>query len=264
MLYKTWIPSALFAAILFFPKLIIRGGSINYRDLIDQTILGGCYWFTSALIVAEVIALIALIPRICKLWFMLAISVLLLSFTKVLYNHDVMFFGSSFLPYYYKSGMVAFTFLVMGGYYWRYESIIDKFLKKRIWLLSALSILSLYILLRNRDISYVTITRGHWNILGIFMIGLSSFLVIQFCKIVPHSKILDYIGRHTIGMYFLCGAFPNVFAIVFFRFNANSSFIVVLACCTTSFISALICNYLLSKHLSFLFDFRKLLRHTRH
>lgn len=58
ILWRIAIPSVIFALIEFFPKKIIRGEGIEIKDLILETIGGGTYWFTSALVVAELILLL--------------------------------------------------------------------------------------------------------------------------------------------------------------------------------------------------------------
>lgn len=69
VLFRIIIPSTIFATIEFFPKKIIRGEPIAAPDFFVETIGGCTYWFTSALVVAELLFLLFLMTRNRNIWF---------------------------------------------------------------------------------------------------------------------------------------------------------------------------------------------------
>lgn len=85
-LFKIIIPSILFAGIFYFPKLLLRGLHFNIYNFLKETLLRGCFWFTSALAVAQVLLCATLMIRITKLSILLSIGIMLASISNILYE----------------------------------------------------------------------------------------------------------------------------------------------------------------------------------
>ena len=109
---------------------MIKGEAIFLSDLFYET-LGGCtYWFTSALVVAQLIILLLLLTRKRSIWFYAIHAFLLSAFGWYLASINFHFVdGSGAFPWQYKQGLICMTYLAMGGLYWRYEARIRKILK---------------------------------------------------------------------------------------------------------------------------------------
>lgn len=81
IIYRLMIPSMIFSAIMFVPKMLFHGAEINISTFLVNIFGGISYWFTSALLVAQV-ALLTMI-RIMKrngIWSYLFCSVLLFAY----------------------------------------------------------------------------------------------------------------------------------------------------------------------------------------
>lgn len=68
VIFRIVIPSVIFSAIEFFPSCIIQGRGIDIGFALYKTIGGGTYWFTSALVVAEIILLMLFCTRKKNMW----------------------------------------------------------------------------------------------------------------------------------------------------------------------------------------------------
>lgn len=45
----------MFSAIEYLPAVVLRGGSLSISEMLYKTIGGGTYWFTSALVIAQLL-----------------------------------------------------------------------------------------------------------------------------------------------------------------------------------------------------------------
>ena len=76
-MFRIVIPSIIFSTIEFVPSCIIQGRGIDIGFALFKTIGGGTYWFTSALVVSELILLGLFCTRERNVWFYAVISLLL-------------------------------------------------------------------------------------------------------------------------------------------------------------------------------------------
>lgn len=90
MLYRIVIPSIIFSAIEFFPSCIIQGRGIDIGFALYKTIGGGTYWFTSALVVAELILLLLFWTRKRNVWFYATLCVAFGLAGLVIVNLDIL------------------------------------------------------------------------------------------------------------------------------------------------------------------------------
>lgn len=87
------LPSILFATIEYIPKVILRGDLIRLDDYLWETIGGRTYWFTSALVVAQLILLTMLITRYRKIWLYWIVSLEVLAYGMFMAHHNMIFMG---------------------------------------------------------------------------------------------------------------------------------------------------------------------------
>lgn len=210
VLFRIVIPSVIFSLIEFFPKKLLKGGSIGISSILYETVGGGTYWFTSALVVAEVIIVLLLLTRFQKVWFYFLSSV---GFSII--GVMAVKAGSSVLPniWFWKQGMIALLYVAAGGIYWKYERSIDMSMT-RWWVLTITAVLYLYIVLFHYDSLALTTSMGTLNPAGGVVAILGSILVITVCKVLPSGRVISFIGKNSLGFYFLCGALPMICSMV--------------------------------------------------
>ena len=198
VMFRILIPSLLFSILTFVPKVILKSGSFDLDFFLNKTILGGSYWFTSALISAYIIILIPIFLRIKNIGF------------YIIYAIICAFLGNYLLPYKlpweFAPGLVATLFIVSGGVIGKYSHIIFKYLK---WPVILALIIIYTILTVVLDINITTETYNEsFNINGYLVSLLGSIILIAICQKLPYCKFLAFIGKNSILFYFLCGAIP--------------------------------------------------------
>ena len=257
VMFKLVIPTMLFTAIAFIPKMIIRGGDMTWLDCIKAILLGESYWFTCALVVSELLLFIFLLARSKSIWTYLLFGTVTIFVSLVLNHFDVRFLNNDSTPWYYKSGLVATFFLAIGGLYWKYEENIDTFLKgrQRLLLVALLAVYVFVTLCFSENVDCI-ITNGTINLLGLLMMLISTCLLVYVCKLIPSNAFITYIGRHSIGFYFFCGAIPNILAIILFKFGFPPSVTTTLICSAIAIGIAYPVVYIVNRLIPFIFDIR--------
>ena len=260
ILFKIAIPTVLFSIITYIPKLYIRDEGFSMIELLSRVFLDGNYWFTCALVVAELLLTISLFSRVKNIWFYYVLSVLLTIVAQVILNSDIIILHNTSWPWYYKSGFCATIFLATGGVYQRYEDKIDKFFTFFFLtlLVITVSIVALFHYPTNNILS-----RGSLGFSGYVLDILFCYAVIRLSKLFPVYSLINYIGRHSIGFYFICGALPNIIVIFFSRVGIASSVWNTMLSTIVSLIMAFPIVYLFNKYLPFLFDLRVLNKKKR-
>lgn len=255
ILFKLVIPSILFSTINFFPKKILRGENIFLSDFLHDTILGGSMWFTNALAIAEILLfIIFLLVRPIKIVFLIFSSLLAVS-SYLIYQSDTIF-AELTIPMYYKSGMSATLLMTFGGLYLYYEEQVDQWFKKyRIVLTGIILIGYVYCCIHFYRFYSGALDQEPLNIAGTLFILTSAFLITTLCKQLPSNRFINYWGRHTIGLYFFCGAIPNVSAIILSKFM-SVSMIMVIICTLISLLLGCIIVFLLNHFVPWVFDLR--------
>lgn len=256
MLHKIVLPSILFSFLIYFPKKILRGQALDLSGFLIET-LGGCtYWFTSALVLGELILVLLLLTRVKNIWFYVGIGILAAFLGYISFESGVIWTENSHFPWFWKSSLAAFCYLTLGGLYGKYEATLDK--KWRLnnwWIIVLLSIVYICYCLFDfsvykggLDNAPITIASAAISIFGVLV-------MIFICKKVPTNKFFDYWGRNTIGLYFMCGAIPNTMAIILGKVMSVGVPMLIL-CWSLSFIIALTVVYLLNRFMPFVFDLR--------
>ena len=163
-----------------------------------------------------------LLTRICNLWFYFVISCLLFVLGQVIVaNGWSLFEQYPSLPWQYKHGLFAILFMALGGLYWRYESIINRMMN----LYTLIGMIGVYVtcLVFWPKQFHVLISTLDVDVPGIVISLLSTLILIELCKKIPTSNLLNYIGQNTIGFYFMSGALPIVLSMIVHRFMPGSN-----------------------------------------
>lgn len=217
VLYRIAIPSVLFTIIVFLPKKLIRGEVIAYKDLLIESIGGCCYWFTSALVIAELIMFILLLTRYRQISFYFFISVLI-AFLGIYYKQNPLYFcGNENFPWCYAKGMRAMAYLAIGAVFWKYENsvsvLFEHFNKYFILLFITIVYFIMIMTVNNCD---------EWIIKNFCVLIRDSFgilLIIRLCMLIKKFDWLSFIGVNSLGFYLFSGAIPNVYVLLFNRFS---------------------------------------------
>lgn len=223
ILTKIVLPSILFSALSYFPKSIIKGGSIDVQSFVFETIGGCTYWFTSALVIAQLIFLIALTSKSRNIWLYAVIGIISAVIGKLMYEYHINFFeGSNCFPWMYKQGLICALYFSGGGVYIKYESAVNKMIPPIITAILALFYLVTIIFFYN-DMECTT-SMCMIDVLGAVVSFIGCILLIRICKCIPKNFVLDFIGNQSLGFYFLSGAIPLMLSILTTRYIGNANY----------------------------------------
>lgn len=251
IVFRIVIPSIIFSTIEFVPSCIIQGRGIDIGFALFKTIGGGTYWFTSALVVSELILLGLFCTRERNIWFYAAISFLLGVVGLMVVKFEVFQNGI----WAWRQGVIALIYLAIGGLYWRYEKHIDK-LKKWCFALP-LSVIYVFFILFCKN-NNPLISTLQIQPFGFLTSTIACLLLVWLCKMLPEMKYLIFIGRNTIGFYFMSGALPVVLSLFVHKFLSVQSQIGFLLVFVGSFVIGLCAVYLMNRFVPWLFDLRVL------
>lgn len=250
------IPTVIFSMINYFPKKILRGQEIEIWTLCHDTILGGSLWFTCALTVAELLFLLLLLSRVRHVLFYFLCAMLIAYAGHSMEQSGVMINGSASVPWCYQKGMIATLYMAAGALFWKMEHHSDRIFRGLRWLL----LLSVYLLL----IYYYSAelppaySKGFYESFLINMTGV--LMLVYLSKRSFLSKAADWVGRHTLGLYFVSGAVPNVLAIAYTKVFGAADSLSWLLLSFCSFALSLCIVWIIKKYLPFLLDIRLIFR----
>lgn len=255
-LYRIAIPSILFATTEFLPKRIVRGESFDVNSFFVETIGGCTFWFTSALVVAELLLVILLCSRSNKIGFYFLCGVVLSGVGTYLKQHPLYLLGNENFPWAYANGLSAMAYLAFGGFFWKNEDKIEEIvrtLKKPIAIVISLTLFLFSIWLVQK-------CNGGLLTFAVKLVRdfIGVFFILYVCKAMPSKKWLEFIGRYSLGFYFLSGALPNITSVLINRVPAMPSGIVLGLVFALSVVSAYFVMKLLVRYFPWVFDLRLL------
>lgn len=253
VLFRIFIPSIVFSTLIYFPKMVIRGQEINALDFVEDTFLGEAMWFTSALVVAQLLLFILLKCKVRNIAVYVLWTVILTCIANLLTT-----FGCTLNYFYFRSGMIASLFLVFGGIYLKYENKISNLLRNKwcVYINIFLFITYVYMAIRT-DIFNCSVNSGYVNFCGIIAASYISILIISAIKKLSDITIISYIGKNSILFYFLSGGIPNVLAIIAYPMVPHN-YLGVSFVCISSLVIAYIASIIINKYFLWLTDFRRL------
>ena len=259
IIFRIVFPTILFSSLLFIPKNIFRGDQLDIHAFLHDTIFGGSIWFTCSLAVSQLIIWLLLAARIKSRMAYIIISIFFACVAIYFAKDDSGAYGTNNTPWFWKGGFIATLYLIGGGIYYNIEQWVHRFLSSIYMMIFGLS-LYIILLLNYGSKVLVSINVGILNLLGAVLSFVSILLVIELCRKIPYNKAIEYIGRHTLILYFMSGAIPNVLAVITTKyFGANICTYIV--CTIVSFIIAVPVTVFVNKYLLFLTDIRKIRKH---
>ena len=252
MIFRIVIPSIIFSALEFFPSCIIQGRNIDVGYALYKTIGGGTYWFTSALVVAELFLLMLFCTRKKNIWFYTAVCLALGVAGLIIVHLGVLKSGI----WAWRQGLIALAFLAMGGLYWRYEKLFDKLMKWWFVLPLLAAYVAMVVLLK--DYNNPLISTLSIQPLGFVTSAMACLLLVWLSKKLPEISTLTFIGKNSIGFYFMSGALPIVLGMVANKFFVVRSLWIMLAVWAICSVLAYIAVALINRWLPWLWDLRVL------
>lgn len=257
VLYRIVIPSIIFSAIEFFPSCIIQRRGIDIGFALYKTIGGGTYWFTSALVVAELILLILFCTRKKSIWFYAAVCLILCVAGMELVEFGILKSGI----WAWRQGLIALIFLAMGGLYWRYEKQLDKLMHW--WGVLPLMIVYVGMIVGLKDYTNPLISTLTIQPLGFVTSAMACLLLVWLCKKLPETKVLTFIGQNSLGFYFMSGALPITFSMAAHKLVAGSHIWMMLVLLAVCVAVAYLAVVVINKWLPWLWDLR-VIRDSKH
>lgn len=217
--------------------------------------VGGCtYWFTAALVVAELLIVGMLLTRIRNIWFYFFSSCVLFIFGQVIVSCGFSIFEQyPSLPWQYKHGLYAIVFMALGGLYWKYESFVNSLMN--LYALVGMMVAYVVCLVMLPEYFKVLVSMLDVNVSGIALSILSTLILIELCKKLPSSKLLNYVGQNTICFRFMSGALPIVVGMIVKRFlgiNALGFMVDFFICITLAYLG----TYIITRWMPWLLDLR--------
>lgn len=264
IVFRIAVPSIIFSLLLFIPRCIIRGEPIEIIYIFKTTLLRGTYWFTCCLFVAEFIIFSLLLTRIKYMVFYVLFTSILAYLGNYLINLHFLILEDEYLPWFFKSGLIASFFLTLGGLYQEYEHKIDVFFgyPRRMSYFYSLVLFLCYIItiICRINIHEKTSCLSGVNIWGISISLFAILTIVYICKMMRNYLLVKYISRNTISFYFLSALVPFV-CCKMVDYILPISFIAYIVEVLLSFSIALFVVYLLNSFIPFLFDLRILFKH---
>lgn len=256
ILWRLVLPTIIFSVIEFLPSHFLKGHGFDVSTFLCKTIGGCTYWFTAALVVAELLIVGMLLTRIRNVWFYFAICYVFFVLGQIMVaNEWTIFKLNPSLPWQYQNGLYALLFLAFGGMYWKYEATISKWMNRY----TLLAMIVTYVVCLAFEPAYfrVLVSTLDMNVPGILISLLSTIILIELCKKIPSINILNFIGQNTICFYFMSGALPFVVGMAIGKVNGANEFGYIIVF-FVSLTFALIGTYIINKWLPWLLDLRKL------
>ena len=257
IVFRIVIPSIIFSIIEFIPASLILGRSIDFSNFIPKTFGGQTYWFTSALVVAELILLVLFLTRRKSIWLYAVIAITIGALGIYMAHNDIVIFSKNWWEY--RQGIIAVMFLAFGGLYWRYEKGIHKIVRWWVALILCAAYFVIIVFCKHTDPLISTLSIEP---IGVVTSLIACVLLVELCRVLPESKVLSFIGQNSIGFYFMSGALPIVCSLVIHKVIPGRTvwgLLVVFAICL---MVAFPVMKVLTRWAPWLFDLRLL--HARH
>jgi peptidoglycan/LPS O-acetylase OafA/YrhL len=250
--FRLVIPSFFFSVLVFIPKCFIglNYNALSLSEFLNDTILGGTYWFVSALVVSEALFFFLFLSRSGILFLYCLVGCVIMLFGIYIEGYE----GTNI--WCYKQGLIACGFIVVGALLNKLDDFLDNNLT---WYIICLSIFSLLLVSFCGDKINAVVSSLKFNIGGFCLGSTVSLLVICLSKYLPFNKYLEFVGKNTISFYFLSGALPMLFSIILKKILGVHLIVPLIMVFGFSFVLAGIITYYLIRFVPCVFDLRKVL-----
>ena len=239
------IPYFFFTTILAVPKAFVTHRPVV--GLLTAIVCGNGSWFVTALVVVQLMATAAFMAN--KRWVYALLPVgsfvlaLLLQDTEVSNHHNYWNFHNA---------LAAMPFFFAGCLYRRVEPRLQLICHPLSLILYLPVLVLLKIYEQNHAVSLVVepVIFGSWPVFLTDMFT-GILLLLAVCRLLPRLRYVEWIGSHSLVVYFFCGAVPTAVALVFHKtgFHYNNQYwhvlmAFILVCLLTTAVTWLCYRYL--------------------
>lgn len=256
IVFKLVIPTLLFSSIIYLPKVFFHGNSVSVIKYVIDVFGGISFWFTSALVVSQLILLIMLCFLRNNRW---CISITFLFFIVGVYlsNNQVSTTPESYFPWFYRTGIVYTFIMTIGGLFIHCEHIIDKYINS-ILLISFISYSIIMFYAWNTNLLICLGLSGRCNIFGFIEIFLGISLIVFIAKKMHGILWIEFIGRNSIIFYFFSGVLPAAVGSIAKRLPISKNYGITILVTVLSVTIGYCITYIVVRFMPFLMDLRKL------
>ena len=160
------------------------------------------------MVVAELILLLLFWTRKRNIWFYATSCAVFGLVGLLIVNYDIIHKSI----WAWRQGLIALVFLAIGGLYWKYEKKID--ILMRWWFAILLLVVYVAMIIGLKDYADPLISTLTIQPLGFVTSAIACLLLVWLCKKISEIKLLTFIGRYSLGFYFMSGALPITFSMV--------------------------------------------------
>lgn len=246
-------PTIFFTSLIWLPKMLVHGKDTNFIFFVKDVLGGTASWFISSIIVGQLLLLFVR-KFIKNIFFILGIGFIffLLAFYLVKINPDP-------FPWYYKSGLMSFFFLSLGGVLFVYYDKIKKIISYKLLIISFIISLIMHCFTFNNGIfQNISLVRYDNIPLGLFNNIIGIFFMLQLCHYIPEIKWLQYIGKNSMLFYFLGGGVPLLLGYIVKSYIPLQGYIMTICIIILSMAIVFPISYIINKYFSWTLDFSKI------
>lgn len=236
------LPYFIFTSIVWFPKALVHGNSIDILNGIENIVLGRASWFVTAYIVAQLLLLV--IRKVTKsmtvLWAIGSVCVLSSFFLR-----DVI---EAPTPWRFLIGFSAFFYIMAGITFKKYEKLFYRCYSSTITMVLFAILYGILIFFNqyywNFNGNMLNEANVSWSLIGYLVISLTGiFSFILVVKSLPTWRPMLFVGRYSLVYYFLNGGVILLLSMVFrhwelLLYNGNHIRIIVFTTLSIIIISA--------------------------
>lgn len=215
------VPYLIFTSVIAVPKAFAHGNALDFTGIVWDIFSGSSSWFVATLIVAELLFVGTL--RVVKgnvvYLFIVSAAACVASFFYPKHVNEFCFWQID-------NALLAMGFLFLGYVFHKLEKCTDCY-KKYILCIAPIAWVALKIYVHANDIvmSIGFLKVSNYYIFAVnVLVGILSF-VYSFKQIRYPIPFLEWIGRHSLVYYFLCGGVPlligKIFNKVGMAYNGN-------------------------------------------
>lgn len=244
--FRLALPTILISILLYIPRTAFHGTGATFADFLICTVGGTTLWFTFALTLVQLLALLLLRIGLKNFWVLLFVGILLgLGRTQV----DAPF---NAFPWSYTSAMRFFVFFILGGCFLKAERL-RIFAERRLQMLCFLVCLVAYLAFCH----LISPTEPILNYARFLLVALLGTLAMLFLsRLSPYSRWLSFVGRRSMSFYVLCGAVPAFVGKAVTHFGVERGLLAAIVF-LFSIVLASIISWVLWRWFPWLFDIRR-------
>ncbi len=228
------IPYFLFTALIAVPKLLIRHQKIEWQEIIENILLGRASWFIAALFVAELLFSVFLVISKGK-------NKLLLLFVVICF---IIYFIIPFHVYniwQWQDALLAVFFLYT-GYLCHQNKHLINYINNPLYSIFLLSVLIMIKIVEYKvDLPMRNIAIEN---ISLFLADALIWLVfvLSIIRYIPHSRLIEWTGKHSIVYYFLAGGVPLLVSkgLNYLSLTYHDSLSLLFAICLVYFIATIV------------------------